>query len=156
MHGGSLWRAVRGVSGASMTLYLWHMVPVLIIAAALYLPGLAPDPTYGSAAWWAWRAPWLLTLGALLVGVLRALRPLEAALAALYEHTRPEPDLRGTWPLWLGLAASVTALTRFAVAGFAHEGRFPLLPAVGLDAVVLVQLVFFGEAAGAFGQQVGV
>lgn len=118
-----------------MTLYLWHMLPVLVVAAAFYLTGLAPEPAYGSAAWWGLRVPWLLVLGIVLAGVVWALRPLERGLALLYERIRPDavdatPD-RGR-PLWCGLALSVTALTRFAVQGFAHDGRFPVLPALGL------------------------
>jgi hypothetical protein len=133
-----VWRAVRPVGGASMTLYLWHMLPVLIVAAVFYLTGLAPEPTLGSAAWWGLRLPWLLVLGVVLAGVVRALRPLERGLSLLYERTRPDPDFSRSsgssryWLPGLGLAASVTALTRFATRGFAPDGRFPVLPALGL------------------------
>ncbi|GGN80206.1 hypothetical protein GCM10011579_065530 [Streptomyces albiflavescens] len=70
-----VWRVVRPVGGASMTLYLWHMLPVLVVAAAFYLTGLAPEPLFGSAAWWGLRVPWLLVLGVVLAGVVPVLRP---------------------------------------------------------------------------------
>jgi len=108
------------------------MLPVLIAAAALYLTGLAPEPAYGSGSWWLLRLPWLLLLAVLLVGVVLLLQPLERVLARAGTTLRPDGAVR--WPLllWLGLAASVAALSRFAVQGFAHGGRFPQLPALGL------------------------
>lgn len=115
-----------------MTLYLWHMLPVLVVAAAFYLTGIAPEPAFGSAAWWGLRVPWLLVLGAVLVGVLLALRPLERRQALMYERIRPDVCLRRPWPLWLGLTTSVAALTSFAMRGFAPDGRFPALPALSL------------------------
>ncbi|MER5215661.1 hypothetical protein ABT063_35335 [Streptomyces sp. NPDC002838] len=54
--------------------------------------------------------------------------------AVVHERMRPGVGLRPAWALWLGLAASVGALGRFAVQGFADEGRFPVLPALGLAA----------------------
>lgn len=78
------------------------------------------------------RVPWLLVLGVVLAGVVWALRPLERGLALLYERTRPDADRRRPWLPWLGLAASVAALTRFAAQGFAPDGRFPVLPTLGL------------------------
>ncbi|MGW0613771.1 acyltransferase family protein [Streptomyces sp. NPDC002788] len=127
-----VWRVVSAVGGASMTLYLWHMLPVLVVAAAFYLTGLAPEPAFGSAAWWVVRGPWLLVLGVVLAGVVAALQPMERWLAAVYERIRPDADLRRPWPLWLGLAVAVAALSLFAALGFAPDGRFPLLPALGL------------------------
>ncbi|MFE7216997.1 acyltransferase [Streptomyces sp. NPDC001698] len=127
-----VWRPVQSVGGASMTLYLWHMLPVLVVAAAFYLTALAPEPAFGSAGWWALRVPWLLVLGLVLAGFVAALRPLERKLAALYERTRPDADRRRSWMLWLGLATSIAALSRFAVQGFAYDGRFPFLPSLGL------------------------
>lgn len=35
-----------------MALYLWHMVPVVVVAALLYPAGLMPQPVEGSLAWW--------------------------------------------------------------------------------------------------------
>ncbi|MFD8721321.1 acyltransferase family protein [Streptomyces sp. NPDC059629] len=125
-----VWRVVRPVGAASMTLYLWHMLPVLAVAAAFYLTGLAPEPGFGSAAWWGLRVPWLLILGVVLAGVVSALRPLERGLAVLYERTGPDAAPRRAWPLWLGLAMTVAALSRPAVQGFAPDGRFPALPAM--------------------------
>ncbi|MGW3105819.1 acyltransferase family protein [Streptomyces sp. NPDC001100] len=127
-----LWRLVGPLGGASMTLYLWHMLPVLIVAAVFYLTGLAPEPAYGSGSWWALRVPWLAVLGVVLVGVVGALGPLERALAVAYERTRPGDEPRRPWALWLGVAASVGALIWFAGHGFAYDGRFPVLPSVGL------------------------
>ncbi|MFB6960393.1 acyltransferase family protein [Streptomyces sp. NPDC056309] len=127
-----VWRLVQSVGGASMTLYLWHMLPVLVVAAAFYLTALAPEPAFGSAGWWALRVPWLLVLGLVLAGFVAALRPLERKLAALNERTRPDADRRRSWMLWLGLATSIAALSRFAMQGFAYDGRFPFLPTLGL------------------------
>ncbi|MEU5599660.1 acyltransferase [Streptomyces sp. NPDC020298] len=127
-----VWRVVRPVGAASMTLYLWHMLPVLAVAAAFYLTDLAPEPTVGSAAWWALRVPWLLVLGVVLVGVISALGPLERGLVVLYERTSPDAGLRQAWPLWLGLAMNVAALGRLAMRGFAPSGGLPVLPAMGL------------------------
>lgn len=132
-----VWRAVRPLGGVTMTLYLWHMLPVLVIAGAFYLTGLAPQPGYGSAGWWALRVPWLVVLGVVLVGVVAALRPLERGLGVLYERGGTERP----WALWLGLAVSVAALTRFAAQGFAYEGRFPVLLALGLAVGVALVMV---------------
>lgn len=129
-----VWRAVRVLGAGSMALYLWHMLPVLVVAAAFYLTGLAPEPGYGSAAWWALRVPWVVVLGGVLVGVLRALRPLERGLAAVDVRVRPDAGLRGAaaWRMWAGLGASVWALVYFAGHGFAYGGEFPVWPAAGL------------------------
>lgn len=127
-----VWRVVRPVGVAGMTLYLWHMLPVLAVAAAFYLTGLAPEPALGSAPWWGLRVPWLLLLGVVLAGVVWALRPLERGLVVLHERTSPDAGPRRAWPLWLGLAMDVAALSRFAVQGFAPDGRLPVLPATGL------------------------
>ncbi|MFI2430947.1 acyltransferase [Streptomyces sp. NPDC018693] len=123
-----VWRAVRGVGAASMTLYLWHMLPVLVIAAVLYLPGLAPQPEFASGVWWAWRVPWVLALGGVLIGVVRALGPLERGLAVWGRRVRPGAGV------WAGLALSVPSLAYFAGHGFAPHGEVPLPAAVGLAA----------------------
>jgi hypothetical protein len=85
-------------------------------------------------------------LGVVLAGAVAALRPLEERLAALYERTRPQGGPRRPPLLWIGLAASVGALTRFATQGFAYGGRFPVLPAAGL--AVGAGLVILAQRAG--------
>ncbi|MEU8652935.1 acyltransferase [Streptomyces sp. NPDC048737] len=140
LRGAGVWAAVRAVGSGSMTLYLWHMLPVLV-AAAFYLTGLAPQPGYGSVGWWILRVPWLVVLGAVLAGVVWGLRPLERGLASLNVRLRPDPGARWAWRLWAGLGLSVWALTYFAGHGFAYGGRFPVWPAAGLGAgTVLVAL----------------
>ena len=150
-----LWRLIRPLGGISMTLYLWHMLPVLIVAGAFYLTGLAPEPAYGSGSWWALRVPWLVVLTVVLVGVVGALRPLERGLAQAYERTRPGDLARRPWALWLGLAASVGALIWFAGHGFAYGGRFPVLPALGL-AVGVGLVMVTGRSAVDRGVRLGV
>lgn len=57
---------------------------------------------------------------------------MERGLLMLYERTSPDAGLRRAWPLWPGLAVAIAALSRFAVRGFAPDGRLPVLPALGL------------------------
>lgn len=133
---GRVARAVRVLGAGSMALYLWHMLPVLIVAAAFYLTGLAPEPGYGSLAWWALRVPWLVVLAGVLVGVLWVLRPVERGVVALELRVRASATARGidSSRIWAGLGVSVWALTYFAGHGFAYGGGFPVWPAVGLGA----------------------
>ncbi|WP_189708464.1 acyltransferase family protein [Streptomyces phaeofaciens] len=146
-------RAVRGLGAASMTLYLWHMLPVLVIAAAFYLTGLAPQPDYGSAGWWVLRGPWLVVLGVVLAAVVRGLRPVERRLALTEARVRPGAGVRGVggWRVWAGVGVSAGALTYFAGHGFAYGGRFPVAAAVGLGVgVALVTVPWgWGETGGA-------
>ncbi|MFF4275029.1 acyltransferase [Streptomyces sp. NPDC001536] len=133
-----VWRVVRGVGGASMTLYLWHMLPVLVVAACFYLTGLAPQPALGSLGWWGLRVPWLVVLGVVMAGVVAGVRPL----AGIHERVRL-PVQRRSWTLWVGIGIAVPSLARFAVHGFAPDGRFPVLPALGL--AVGTALVMAGD-----------
>ncbi|WP_197367366.1 acyltransferase family protein, partial [Streptomyces clavuligerus] len=75
-----LWARISRLNGAVMTVYLWHMVPVLLVAPLLYPTGLAPQPAVGTAAWLALRLPWLLVLSAVMIPLtpvlLRVQRPL--------------------------------------------------------------------------------
>ncbi|MER5639640.1 acyltransferase [Kitasatospora sp. NPDC002227] len=124
----ALWRVVRPLGRASMAVYLWHMLPVLAVAAALYLPGLAPEPGVGSPAWWALRLPWLAVLTLLLLALLAALAPLDRALTRLATALRPDAPVRNPPLFALGLAAVVQSLATFATHGFAYQGHFPTTP----------------------------
>ncbi|GGG52634.1 hypothetical protein GCM10011374_14300 [Kocuria dechangensis] len=65
------------VGSRAMTIYLWHLPVIVVVAAAWFLLG-GPDPEPGSAAWWGWRVPLggvvVLVLGVLSVPLVRAER----------------------------------------------------------------------------------
>ncbi|MFB7949027.1 acyltransferase [Kitasatospora phosalacinea] len=118
-------RLVEPLGRVSMSLYLWHMVPVLAAGAAFYLTDLAPEPEVGSALWWAWRPVWVLLLAALLGGLLAVLRPVDGLLLRLARHLRPQARTAGAVRavvLLTGLAAAGWALARWAVLGLARDG----------------------------------
>jgi len=78
-----VWTAVIAANGMAMTVFLWHLTALLLVAAATLPTGLLPQPPAGSAGWWAWRPVWvaLLTVG---------LVPL-VALFARFETARLAP-----------------------------------------------------------------
>lgn len=41
------WRLVTRLNGTVMTVYLWHMVPTVIVAVALYPTAVMPQPAKG-------------------------------------------------------------------------------------------------------------
>ncbi len=125
-----------------MALYLWHMVPVVIVALAGYPTGLLPQPTLGSAAWWWFRLEW--------VAILAVVAAVELVLLWWGRRlfSAPLPTVGVTIPPWLGevllFAGTVTiaaTITVFATLGFAPAGRFPIAAGVGFAVgVALVAL----------------
>ena len=120
------WRLVTRLNPAVMLVYLWHMVPVVIVGVAFYPTGVMPQPRIGSAQWWELRPAWVALLAVVLVplvmAVMRAERPMLRWPAGVGPAGPWSPVL-----LVLGLAASMTALARLAIGGFGPAGRLPVL-----------------------------
>jgi hypothetical protein len=132
-------RAVRTVTRANalvMIVYLWHMVPVLILGAALYPTHAIAVPTPVDTEWWLLRIPWIAALTLLLAPLVAGAGALSAALLARSNDRtgagagtrdsggRPAPQpLLGLLP---GTLLAGYALYRFAIKGFAPDGQLPL------------------------------
>lgn len=120
-----------------MTLYLWHMVPVVVVTLVGYPTGLLPQPPIGTGAWWLARLEWLVVLSFVTCGLLALLwwnrRFFLATLPVIGSPLAP-PWTEAV--LLAGSAAVAIALARFAAAGFAPDGALPvgtsLLFAAGL------------------------
>ena len=61
------WAAVVAANGMAMTVFLWHLTALVIVAAVALPSGLLAAPAVGTAAWWAWRPVWLVALAVALV-----------------------------------------------------------------------------------------
>jgi surface polysaccharide O-acyltransferase-like enzyme len=113
-----------------MALYLWHMIPVVIVAIVAYPAGLLPQPVEGSGQWWLARLEWVVVLGLVTAVELVLLwwgrRFFAAPLPAL--------NARGgrlAEPVMLaGAVMAAYGLAFIAAEGFAPYGRFPWLTAL--------------------------
>lgn len=137
------WRPLLALANQNaMALYLWHMIPVVVVAVVLYPAGLAPQPAIGSGAWWLWRAAWVGILPVVTAAQLTLLRLGRPAVG------RPVPSvdipLGPKWsePLLVsGTLLAAIALWHFASHGFAPAGRLPIADALTfLLGVALVSL----------------
>jgi fucose 4-O-acetylase-like acetyltransferase len=130
-----------------MALYLWHMIPVVIVAVVGYPAGLLPQPVEGGAAWWLARLEWV-TILSVVTAVELALLWLGRRLFAV-----PLPGLnllrgRSAAPILLaGAALASYGLAYLAAQGFAPYGHFPWVTAAIFGAgVLLVALCSTGRA----------
>jgi len=122
-----------------MALYLWHMIPVVIVAIVGYPAGLLPQPVEGTVAWWLARLEWVVILS-LVTGVEMTLlywgrRFFAAPLAML------GTSLTDRWaePIILaGAAMAAYGLAFVAAEGFAPDGHFPWLTGLIFAAGVLL------------------
>ena len=135
------WRLVSRLNDTTLTVYLWHMVPVVLIAVAFYPAGLVPQPGVGSWQWWLLRAAWIALLLVVLVPLVLVVRRLERPLDRI---PAGHPDAAGPWPpllILLGVAATTFTLTRITIRGFAPSGELPAAVlagyAVGLGLTVI-------------------
>ena len=114
-----------------MALYLWHMVPVVIVALIGYPTGLLPQPPLGSAAWWLARLEWLVVLAMVAALELVLLWWGRALFAAPLPTLRVPITPRWGEPLVLaGTALTAGSLSWFAALGFAPNGDVPVATAV--------------------------
>ncbi|OBH49892.1 acyltransferase family protein [Mycobacterium mantenii] len=122
-----------------MALYLWHMIPVVIVAIVGYPAGLLPQPPIGTAAWWLARLEWVAILGAVTAVEMLLLwwgRRIFAAPLPLVGIPLTE---RWMEPVMLtGAAMAAYALSVVASEGFAPDGHFPWLIAVVFAVGVLI------------------
>lgn len=121
----AVWTAVVAVNLTAMSLFLWHLVPVVVVAPLLALVGLLPSAEPGSAAWLATRPLWVavlaVVLAALVAAVARAERPRPLPAA------RPAPG--GRLLSAAGVLAVAAGLVQLTVGGLVGDGPagLPLL-----------------------------
>jgi surface polysaccharide O-acyltransferase-like enzyme len=125
-----------------MALYLWHMIPVVIVAVVGYPAGLLPQPTEGTADWWLARLEWVVILSVATAVELVLLwwgRRLFAT--PLPTFGIPLPDRWGEPVMLAGAAMAAYGLAFVAAEGFAPDGHYPwvtaLIFAVGVILVAL-------------------
>jgi fucose 4-O-acetylase-like acetyltransferase len=128
----SRWRqALAAANKNVMALYLWHMIPVIVVALIGYPSGLLPQPEPGTGAWWLFRAAWVLILSVVTAAEMALLWLGRAVFRrALPTWTVPLPGWCAPPLPVAGVAIAVVPLWRFAVDGFAPDGRFPVLGAL--------------------------
>jgi hypothetical protein len=130
LRGGAVQRALSRANTNVMALYLWHMIPVVIVAVTAYPAGLLPQPDEGGAQWWLARLEW--------VTILSVVTAVELALLGWGRRffAAPLPGVNvssGRWAEPVMLVGALMASFGFAflaAEGFAPDGHFPWLTAV--------------------------
>jgi fucose 4-O-acetylase-like acetyltransferase len=131
-----LWHRVQRLNATTMTVYLWHFVPVIVVAVACYPTGVLPQPAVGTGEWWLLRLAWWGLLTVVLVPLVAVVMRAERWLPRLPAGVGPA----GPWSpalLTAGLVAVGVGLTKVAVAGLDPGGRAP----VGVFAVCAAGLL---------------
>lgn len=123
-------RALSVANNNIMALYLWHMIPVVIVAIVGYPAGLLPQPPEGSADWWLARLEWVVVLSVVTAVELVLLFWARRVFAAPLPLLGVPLTERWAEPVMLaGAAMAAYALSMIAAEGFAPDGRFPWLTA---------------------------
>jgi len=126
-----VWQVVVVLNAVILTIFLWHMVPVVIAGVALMTTGIFPQPELASGEWFALRIPWLAVLAVLLAGLVAVFARFETA-AVRRRGGDASPVVVG-----VGIVTCVAALAGIGVTG--TEG---VLPAVG--GLPVGELAIFG------------
>ncbi|ORB82718.1 hypothetical protein B1987_01355 [Mycobacterium kansasii] len=127
----SLRRLLSAVNSNVMALYLWHMVPVVIVAVVAYPAELLPQPAQGTTAWWLGRLEWEAVLSVVTAVEMVLLWWLRRFFAAPLPTVRmPLPNPWAEPVLLVGVLMAAAFLWLVAAAGFAPSGQYPWLTAL--------------------------
>ncbi|MFE9690767.1 acyltransferase [Micromonospora sp. NPDC005806] len=108
------WQAVIAVNTVVLTVFLWHLTAAVLLVGLLDALGVLPTPRVGSAAWWAWRIPWLLALAVILAALVAIFGPIEARS----RRSAPPADARRGPESARGSPGWSRVRTALAVAGY--------------------------------------
>ncbi|OIN79826.1 acyltransferase family protein [Mycobacterium malmoense] len=126
LRAGPVRRVLSVANDNVMALYLWHMIPVVIVAVVGYPAGLLPQPIEGTADWWLARLEWVAVLGLVTAVEMMLLwwgRRLFAAPLPMLGI--PLTERWGEPVMLTGAAMAAYGLAFVAAEGFAPGGRFP-------------------------------
>ena len=114
-----VWTGVVTANGMAMTLFLWHITAMALVAVAVLPTGLLPQPVAGSGAWWAMRPVWIALSAIALVPLVVAFLRVETV------RSRPAIVVSATRA---GVAAVVLMVGMAVLArkGFAAPGVIPI------------------------------
>jgi len=78
-HRERVWHGVVAVSGVMMTIYLWHLTAMTLVASVFLFAfdGVAFKIEPGTIAWWATRPVWLLVLATVTLVLVAIFAPFE-------------------------------------------------------------------------------
>ena len=138
-----VWPKVIGIANNNvMALYLWHMLPVIVVTLVGYPTGLLPQPPLGSGTWWLARLEWELVLAVVTAALLVLLSWQRRLFAApMPTFGVPVPAAVAEAMLYAGTAACALALSLLSSSGFAPHGRFPVTAVVLFAAGALLVAV---------------
>jgi surface polysaccharide O-acyltransferase-like enzyme len=140
LRAGFVQRLLTTANSNVMALYLWHMIPVVIVAIVGYPAGLLPQPVEGTAEWWLARLEWVVILTLVTVVEMVLLYWGRKFFAAPLGMLGTPLTDRWAEPIMLaGAAMAAYGLAFVAAEGFAPDGHFPWL--TGLIFAVGVLLV---------------
>lgn len=129
-----LWRAVVAGNIVVMSVFLWHVLPVVIVATALWAVGATLPGPVGSTNWVGFRVVWVVLLAVVLVPVVFAVAPFERPPQALEEVSSKRGSSAASLALTLpGVAVASAGLAILTLEGF-PAGDESLLPVWGVAA----------------------
>jgi fucose 4-O-acetylase-like acetyltransferase len=153
---GRLRGLIQRANAMTMPVYLWHMVPVVIVTVIAYPNLWLAQPSIGSRGWWVQRIPWVAALTVVLAAVL-AIVVLAALLLRAgrprHPESSPKDSIGRTAMLGVGVAITVATLGRLAVWGFAPNGSLDTITIGCFGAGLL--LVFSSGASSRADHDVG-
>ncbi|AFM17893.1 hypothetical protein Mycch_3144 [Mycolicibacterium chubuense NBB4] len=123
-----VWPRVISIANDNvMALYLWHMLPVIVVTLVAYPAGVLPQPPLGSGAWWLARLEWEIVL-AIVAAALLSLLSWQRRWVAPTLPTFPVavPGIAAEALLYVGTAACALALSFLSANGFAPHGQLPV------------------------------
>ncbi len=140
-----VWAGVVAVNSMIMTVFLWHLTALVVVAAA----GSAlqvPMPAVASLGWWLLRPVWFAVLAVVLVPLLAALGRVERAGLG---RRRPvgTPHAAASWAAGLGAAWVVLGMSGLALCGLAGLWAGREVALLHLHLTPLVALLDLGLGA---------
>ena len=114
-----VWVGVAVIGSVIITIFLWHMTALIVVASLTHVVGWWPQTTEIDAQWWLLRPVWLTLCGLALIPLVLIFRKLESA---------GEPGPGGALRTALGIAATAGGLYILLTEGVYDPDRLAGIP----------------------------